>query len=423
MKYILYLLLFVSIFSCGKSDDDLRKIEQKKMMEQLDNTKIQLYKSMKIALRSTAIVGQNPELDNARKNMFALVGNVLGTASSAIDKDETTNVNPLEVIQLAKSIYDEKETLLKTNEDSLPTLLGNIFYVFTQSTKITNSSYLPITYNNNHEHIILSLLWQITPSAPKDFAMYEVYKSDEKDIEDVSLKLVYQLTKSFVLLNNEYYFHSLDKCNEYLDYMEKNKQLISQTPVISLTEGSAMAREQSYYQLHGMGLIIKALDENKLGKKKESLDGMELFLSDMEKGGLDNELTWLTSSYVFISKEEFDKAIPSLQKLEKSNLISEPEKKSITELLGFIKSRKKDSALNLFTDKLAFSKIAFHLFQARIKESKQLSNLSKSKEGKKLMQIQEEMNDKLKYIVEAKQSLNTDSLASKAKGFLNGLLK
>lgn len=424
MKTLLYLSVsfLVLFFSCGKSEEDMRKKEQKKMQEQLNNPKLQLYKSMKIALRSTATVGQNPELDSARKSMFILVGAVLNEGASILDKSKPVEIHPLELITLAKEVYDTKEVLLKTDEDSLPTLLANIFYVFTGSSKI-ESSFFPVAYNNNHEHIILSLLWQTTPSAPKDFALYEVYKSDEKGIEDLNLRLVYQLTKSFVLMENEYYYHSYDKCNEYLKFMEDNKDIISKTPMINMVNQGFGPSEQSYYQFHGMGVIIRALDEDKMKKEKESLNDMELFLSDMQKGGLDNELTWLVDAYVHIKKEEYDKAIPALEKLEKSDKISAPEKQAITELLVFIKARKKDSALNMFNDKLAFGKIAFHLMTERLKASKQMTDLDKSKEGKKLVEVQKQINDKMQYIESARTSLNTDSLSSKAKNLVKDIFK
>jgi len=412
--------VFISLFiSCGKNDDDAaRKKEEKKIQSQLNNPKVELYKAMKIALRSTATVGQNPELDKARKSMFNLVGSVLSSTTT----DKSFEINPLELIVLAKEVYDTKETLLKTDEDSLPTLLGNIFYLFTNSTVI-KSTYFPETYNNNFEHIILSLLWQTTPSAPKDFALYEIYKSNETNINDVSLRLVYQLAKSFVFFENDYYYHSYDKCNEYLTYMESNKDMISKTPIISIANQDIVASEQNYYQMHGMGLIIKALNEDKMDKKKESLNDMELFLGDMEKGGLDNELTWLVSTYVYVSKEEYEKAVKPLEKLEKSELISEPEKQAIKELNTYIKARKKGSALNVINDKFAFGKITVNLMSNRLKASKQLTDLEKSKEGKKLVEIQKEMNDKLKYIEDSKTSLNTDSLTSKAKNLLNNIIK
>ncbi|MEO6302408.1 MAG: hypothetical protein ABIP51_04490 [Bacteroidia bacterium] len=425
MKNILYLsfcLLFVLFFSCGKNDEDERKKEENKIQAQLNDTKIQLYKSMKIALRSTATVGQNPELDSARKNMFLLVGSVLSSGASILDKSKAVEIHPLELIALGKKVYDTKEVLLKTDEDSLPTLLSNIFYVFTGS-QLINSPYFPVAYNNNHEHILLSLLWQVTPSAPKDFALYEVYKSDEAHITDISLKLVYQLTKSFVFYENEYYYHSFDKTNEYLTFMEKNKKLIEETPIINLTDEGPTAGEKSYYQLHGMGVIIKALNEKKMGKDKEMLDDMELFLDDMQKGGLDNELTWLVSAYVFISKEEYEKAIPALEKLEKSDKIKDPEKTAIKEMLQYIKQRKKGDALNMFNDKLAFGKITFYLMLDRLKDAKQLTDLEKSKEGKKLVEVQKEMNDKMQYFDSAKNNLNTDSLSSKAKNLIKDVFK
>ncbi len=425
MKYKLFLAISLSalfIFSCGKKEEDQRKKEEKKIQAQLNNTKIQLYKSMKIALRSTATVGQNPELDSARKNMFRLVGSVLSSGASILDKSKPIEIHPLELFALGKEIYDTKDVLLKTDEDSLPTLLANIFYVFTGSAVI-NSPYFPLAYNNNHEHILLSLLWQVTPSAPKDFSLYEVYKSDEAHISDLSLKLVYQLTKSFVFYENEYYYHSFDKCNEYLAFMEKNKKLIEETPIINITDEGPVAGEKSYYQMHGMGLIIKALDENKMGKDKEMLNDMELFLDDMQKGGLDNELTWLVSAYVFISKEEYEKAIPALEKLGKSDKLPAEEKKAISELLQYCKARKKGDALNMFKDKLAFGKITFSLVMDRLKSAKQLTDLEKSKEGKKLVEVQKEMNDKMQYFDSAKSNLNADSLSSKAKNLIKDVFK
>jgi hypothetical protein len=205
--------------------------------------------------------------------------------------------------------------------------------------------------------------------------------------------------------------------------MESNRGMISETPIISIANQDIVASEQNYYQMHGMGLIIKALNEDKMDKKKESLNDMELFLGDMEKGGLDNELTWLVSTYVYVSKEEYEKAVKPLEKLEKSELISEPEKQAIKELNTYIKARKKGSALNVINDKFAFGKITVNLMSNRLKASKQLTDLEKSKEGKKLIEIQKEMNDKLKYIEDSKTSLNTDSLTSKAKNLLNNIIK
>ncbi len=420
VKLLFITCVFITFFiSCGKNDEDAaRKKEEKKIQAQLNNPKIELYKAMKIALRSTATVGQNPELDTARKSMFNLVGSVLSSTSA----NKSIEINPLEIIVIAKEVYDTKETLLKTNEDSLPTLLGNIFYIFTNSTAI-KSPYFSAAYNNNFEHVILSLLWQTTPSSPKDLALYEIYKSNETNIDDISLRLVYQLAKSFVFFENNYYYHSYDKCNEYLQNMESNKDIISKTPIFNIANQDIVASEQSYYQMHGMGLIIKALNEDKMDKKKESLNDMELFLNDMEKGGMDNELTWLVSTYVYVSKEEYEKAVKPLEKLEKSELINEPEKQALKELTTYIKARKKASALNVINDKLAFGKITINLMSNRIKALKQLTDLEKSKEGKKLVETQKEINDKMKYLEDSKTYLNTDSLATKAKNILNNIIK
>mgnify|MGYP001554691030 CR=1 FL=1 len=121
--------------------------------------------------------------------------------------------------------------------------------------------------------------------------------------------------------------------------------------------------------------------------------------------------------------QEYDKAVPALQKLEKSDKMGVPETKAITASLVFIKDRKKDSALNLINDKLSFGKIAFHLMSDRLKASKQMADLDKSKEGKKLMEVQKEMNDKMQYFDSAKNNLNADSLSSKAKNLIKDVFK
>ena len=141
------------------------------------------------------------------------------------------------------------------------------------------------------------------------------------------------------------------------------------------------------YQLHAIGEVLKGLSEREIEKEEESINDLELALSDAEKGGMDNELSWMVGSYVYIKKEEKEKALVSLNKLEKSQLLDKPEIEAVAEIKKYMEGRENDKALNKLSDKIAFGKILYNLIKNQAEQSKQMQQIKAGEEGKRFFEL------------------------------------
>lgn len=422
MKKTIAALLIVPLLiflSCKKdSDEEAIKIENDQIGKYLDGTTVQFYKSIKIALRYSASAEKNPEIEKARNTMLRLGGKTITMGLRAVDTTE--NVNPLELLSLAKDFYSAKDVLIKTDEDSLPTILGNICY-FTGGMK---SSAVPdiggFRYDKNFEHGVIGLLWFASVKGPKEFTFYELHKTNEDEFSQYDLSILTKLIKSLIYCENEFPYNGLQRADQSVSLIEKNKEMIIRDPLFSFTDKQA-GGEQTYYQYHAMGSVLKGINQKKIGREEEALKDFEVFLSDAEKGGLDNELTWMIGSYVSIKKEDKEKSIAYLTKLEKSELIDEPERKAISEIRTYIEGRENGKALNVLSDKFAYGKIAFKLTKRRIESAKAIEALDKTPEGQKFRELHRELDEKSSLLNSFNVSSATDSLAGKAGDFVKGL--
>jgi hypothetical protein len=421
-KIILFICIAtVTLVSC-KKEEDLKAKEEKLMKEQLGSTKVDFYKAMKITVRSTAAMPDDPKFAEARKNMLGLVTGIFrySVAKDGTINTDTTSISVMELVAMGKSFYSAKDVLLNTDEDSLPTILDNILYLLgskeIQSTK--NLTYFG-SYNGNFEHAILGAIWFVTPSAPKEFCLYELHKTDEDKIADKEIMVTTKLAKSFIYLDNEYYWHSKERSDQYLQTVEDNKEYFLKNPMLNLFEEVKIATpEQQYYQLHSLGYVMRALAEEKMDMQDEADEDLGLFVEEAEKGGGDNELVWMCGAYINIKKENKDKALVYLGKLEKSDKIGEPERKAVTEIKSYMNDRDSKKALTKFKDKMAILTITFDLMKSRLAEIKQMQQFKTSKEGEKFYGFQKSVNDQSELINSLESSTNVDSLSSKAKNLV-----
>jgi len=418
-RYSVYIFVAITLLvSCsGESEEEARKKENEQIEEHLKSPKLQFYKAIKIALRSTANVGKDPELDKARATMLKLGGEAISTA---VTPDSARTISPFELLAIAGELYEAKDILTKKDEDELPTILGNIYYVFSNMQSSEVPEIAGFKYDNNFEHVTLGLLWTASMKAPVELPLYELHKADESRITYYDLKLLTQLSKALSYSRNHFPWHALDKSDEYLKNLEASKSKIVESPPFMVVEGEKNG-EKTYYQLHVLGQVLKGLSESELEKEDESVRDYEIALDDAEKGGMDNELTWLVGSYVDIKKEDKDKALANLAKLEKSSLMSKPEKEAITEIKSYLESRENGKALNKLNDKIAMGTIVFNLLKKEAEEAKQLEKLKQSKEGKHFFELHSQLEQNSHYLDKVSSGLNTDSLGSKAKDLIKGL--
>ncbi len=421
-----FFLLFVTVSalsftSCKKGgDEEGRKIENEKIGEFLNDSKVQFYKAMKIALRYSASAEKDPEIEKARLTLMKLGGHSLSLGMQAADSAQT--VNPMELLSLAGEAYKAKDILNKTEEDSLPTILGNICYFSGGMKSCDVPDMGEFKYDNNLEHAVIGLLWFASVKGPKEFSFYELHKTNENDFKYYDLAILSKLTKSVIYYEHKFPYNGMDRATEALALIEKNREKIIANPLFSFTDGE-MNGEKTYYQMHGLGSVLKGLNEKDLEKEEEAMKDFEIFLADAEKGGLDNELTWLIGSYVYIKKEEKDKALSYLVKLEQSTMLDEPEQKAIAEIKTYLANRDNGKALTALNDKFAYGSIAFNLIKRRIEKTRAIAGIENTAEGRRFRELHRELDDKAAYLDMLNKGMSADSLTEKASDLVKGLFK
>src|SRR6187551_15578 len=87
-------------------------------------------------------------------------------------------LSPMDLFSMGKAFYSAEDVLLKTDEDSLPTIVENVIYVLSgaKSSDLKSFGYFT-SYNANYEHAILGATWTASHVVPKEFALYEFYKT------------------------------------------------------------------------------------------------------------------------------------------------------------------------------------------------------------------------------------------------------
>lgn len=417
-KIVPLIVALALVFSSCSDKESLKEKEMKKMQEQLSGVKVDFYKAVKVTVRSTAAMPNDPEFVKARKAMLSLATGLfqyqVGPDGQVIR--DSSRMDVMDIFTMAKTFYSAKDVLLKTDEDSLPTIVENVLFIMSglKSSDLKSFGYFN-NYNANYEHAILGATWTASHVAPKEFALYEFYKTDEDKISDKEMMVVVKIAKALIFLNNEYYYHSKEKSDQYLESVEANKEYFIKNPFMTIfPEAANITPEHQYYQLHCLGYIMRSLAEVEMDMQDEADEDMVKFVEEAEKGGGDNELIWMVGAYNNIKKEDKEKALVYLNKLEKSDKIGAPEKQAVTDIKKYMEDRDSEKALTKFKDKFALMSISYDLLKARLAETKQIQEFKKSKEGDKFFGIQKAIDDKSELVNSLGNTMNSDSLSNKA---------
>jgi hypothetical protein len=166
-------------------------------------------------------------------------------------------------------------------------------------------------------------------------------------------------------------------------------------------------------QLHALSCFLRSYTRYKTDEdemKKKSVDDSEKFLSDAEKLGMDNEFVWIAGSYVYINKDDNDRAIAYLDKLEKSEILGNKEKEGISEIKNYMKNRENDKAINIFFDKIFIGNLVLGYFMDYLKEADWNSKMNKSEAGKTFNEVPNLIQNEYKKV---EKTVGVDNLMKK----------
>jgi hypothetical protein len=130
-------------------------------------------------------------------------------------------------------------------------------------------------------------------------------------------------------------------------------------------------KSQANKGLHALNVLFRGFDRLMMERdidEERAMQDFEAFVKDMEEMGVENELTWTVAAYLYMKKEDSEKAIVELSKLRNSKLIGEKERSSIDETIGYLKDREPGKALNRVYDNVFIGRIAVRYALALLSE-------------------------------------------------------
>ncbi|MFW0716336.1 hypothetical protein [Pedobacter sp. N23S346] len=358
IRNLTLLIIFIFLASCGgeKTDQMMLELDQVKLNENLNYDKIVFYKYAKLAIRSAAI--QDTTLPEYQK--FSRQAKSTLRTLKSIDPNSKEQISILEALRLYKEYRSVKDFVKTTDEDVFPTLVDGIIAM--QTGKISAKSFYPDenkVNNQNIEHAALSVAVLTTRDLGQPIALYECSKTAPEKLEDGEIKTLLEFIRGFLFFSNNLYYLSEDGLTRNIKWLDKNQQIA--LPYTKAFFGwRNLSDEQTHLAFHGMNYLFRGFDRMRMTRKideERSLEDFDLFLKDMNTLGLQNEITWAIDSYLNLKRENPEKAIQALEKLSKSNLLSDDEREAIQKTIDYQKNRDTDAALKNVYDIAFLTKI------------------------------------------------------------------
>jgi hypothetical protein len=359
-KSIILVLFIAFLQSCGgdKTDEVLLEKDRAELEENLYSEKVLTYKMGKICLRAAAN-GKNvpPEFEK-------LSGSISNVNSKIMDdgKPNFSNLSVMDYINLYQDYSTMKEFIKTTDEDKFPTLI-EVINISNSEKPVSNPVFLTgdsKIETQNIEHGILSAIVILSRDLGKEVSLYECSKTNPDLMSDNQIKGLLQFYRGFLFFEKKLLYLSENELTNNLNWLDKNPNVDLEI-VKGIFGWSNMTNENANLTFNSLNHLFRGFDRLMMEREideKRALEDFQAFIDNSEKMGLNNELTAVVESFVYIKQEENQKAIASLKKLKLSPLLANDEKKSIDETIVYLQNREKGDMKNTVVDKFFMTKIA-----------------------------------------------------------------
>lgn len=357
MKNLVLLICAILFSACSneKTDEVLLALDKQKLEENINYDKIIFYKFAKIAVRSNAVLDTNMA---EYQKFSSKTQNILATMQQLDTNKKSISV--VEALQLYSDYRKVKNLVKETDEDVFPGLIEgfNVLYGAPKIDLKTVDKKEKVRYQNI-EHAILSMAVLTTRDLGQPFALYECSKTQPELLEDSEIKTLLEFVRGFLFFGNNLFYLSEDGLSRNIKWLDKNEKI--PLPYTKAFFGwRNLSDEQTHTAFHGMNYLFRGFDRMRMERKideERSLEDFDLFVKDMNKLGLQNELVWIVDAYLNLKRENPEKAIPVLEKLKTSPLFSDNEREAIQKTIDYVKERESDAALKGVYDKAFMAKL------------------------------------------------------------------
>lgn len=230
------------------------------------------------------------------------------------------------------------------------------------------------------EHTLFSIFMLMDRSKvfSKSMLLYEVSKSDMDIIPGHDMKVWLQMIRGFIYFDHDLLYLSEKEYSDNLNWLYDNPE--AELPMTStifywapLFTGEfdhrleIIPNDAAYtMQLlvnHTLRAMTRLSMDRPIDEERAMMD-FEAIVNTAHGAGLQNEIIWSIEAYLYMHQEKSEEAIVSLKKLRGSEFLTDEERKTIDEAIGFLENREPESALNGVYDKYFLNKILIkYLYQ------------------------------------------------------------
>ena len=368
MKKLVYhvtILAFISLLSSCSflEDDSLTPIEKERLEleESVYSYKVLLWKYLKMTQKATYINKDvYPELLPVKEKL----GNITNIAKMYDKKAKNDELSALDYINVYNDFIEIKTYVKETDEDILP----SIFEFDDSNNKIPHTSE-EIKQSKSLEHLLFSVASILSRDLGREVALYEITKVDIESAPESKEKCLFRLFRAMLFLEKGMPYLAEEDLTQNIKYIEKSRDA-DFSDYYWYLYGKNISRQDAQDVTLAIHYLFRGIDRLIIGDEKEkaALKDFQGFLNVMNHLGVQTELTLAVETYLHLKNEDSEKAIESLLKLKESTMLSEKEKKSIDEAIGYLKDREPGKVLNSVYDKYFLSKIVMKYTWNTVKE-------------------------------------------------------
>lgn len=347
--------LFLGCF--GKDNTDKELLEKDKILlnESIDASKVSVYKFGKILIRASVE-------KNVSSPEFAEFKTDLDKNFNKIVNYDKQNLSVVDYFQIYRDYKKVQKFIMKTNEDDFPTLTDAFFVIYGDSLQQKQPflSGKDKTHIQNIEHAVLSAITVLSRDLGKEVSLYECAKTNPDLLPEIEVKTLLQFYRGFLFFEKKLLYLSEDEFSRNINWLDNNK-----TVDLNLTRTffgwDNLSNDKTHLAFHSLNHLFRGCDRLMMERKideERALADFEVFLEDANELGIENELIWAVETYLYTKKEQNEKAITALKKLQTSAMLSSKEKESIAEAITYLGQRENGKVLNDVYDKFFIGKIA-----------------------------------------------------------------
>ncbi len=359
---MIVLQLFLMGCSSEKTDSELLAKDKQALLEALDSHKVGVYKFGKILLRASAVEERemSDEFQAFRSEARPILKKLMA--------HNPESMSIMDYISLYRQYKTMRQLVMETDEDAFPTLSDA--YMVINGEPVTLLTGEEKIQAQNLEHAVLSVVVLLSRGLGEDISLYECAQTKPALLPDSEVKTMLQYFRGFLFFEKGLHYLSEDEISRNIVWLQNNQDVDLQY-TRAVFQWQDFDNQQSHIAYRSLNYLFRGLNRLMMDREideQRALEDFEVFVKDSQKLGLSNEITWSAESFLYLKREDKEKAIASLQKLRTSELLSEKERARIDESIDYLKNRESGKLLNSAFDKYFLAKIVTKYIFARLAE-------------------------------------------------------